>query len=327
MKALLLISGLLMGLLAHAGEAQVTVLETPFFREPDASSKVIQYARQGETIYIHPAELTEESGGEFVRSKDHQGRDAWVLRKHVHIWYQDAREMAQKTLRPDPTDYRLYEPLPEGYPLRRPYEARAWAQIAYTSPWAASYPYREKQIAEAYSQNFEFSGAFMRKLDTHEAGRWWGGPMMTIRHSHAEYVLSNYLTQEDWMRIGFGGVASYDAYRSEKNRINLISALLVYPYAQATIDMQLRSQHNQTDRRSYGGWNAGARLGAQWQRVNILSNLDMVMGLWGELESPLSMRSKNTAQRPTWWRHNKGDTFGTGFNFTLAAQIGLQSSY
>lgn len=48
------------GMRLRENKAMVTALEAPLFPAPSAESKVVQYVRKGEEIYIHPAEFAQD---------------------------------------------------------------------------------------------------------------------------------------------------------------------------------------------------------------------------------------------------------------------------
>lgn len=353
---------LLICLPAFAGQGRVSVLEAPMFKRPSTQSKIVQYVQKGETIYIHPQVLVDEKKYQqfrppeekrlqvekslaqdpdlqdpffdeetepyneklnFVLTKDNQGRDAWILRKHVHVWYEDEREFTQLEPRPDPTDYRLHEPLPENYPLYDHDKVRGWLLLSAGSSFAKNYPYNEKIKAESYGPQFDVNAAMLwMRPDPRE--RHYFGALLTVRTSSSDYVIDDRRSEETWTRVGFGPIFTYDPYRYEQHQITIYVAPILYPYAQASIT---QSKDAINDTRSYWSWGGSARAGAQYSRVHLIGILDLVIGVWGEAESPLSMRSKNTASVPAWWAHNKGDKFNTGFTYTLAGQIGIQTSY
>lgn len=347
-----------------AGEGRIVVLEAPLFRRPSVKSKIVQYVQKGETIYIHPQVLVDENkynhfrpsekkrreiekkmandpdlkdayfdGQEsnynprmnFILTKDNQGRDAWIIRNHVHVWYEDEREFTQLDPKPDPTDYRLVEPLPDDYPLYDNDKTRGWIQFSVGSEFSRNYPYREKIVAESYGKQLEFNSAMLWQRASDTSDRTYLGAFLTVRTSNSDYVLESRKSTETWTRIGLGPLITYDPYRHGKNRVTLFFSPIIYPYAQVSVTQEDRT--GILDRRAYWGWSGSGRFGAQYQRLKITSTLDFVVGVWGEIEAPLSMRSKNTARVPSWWASNKGDNFSTGFTYTLAGQIGIQSSY
>jgi hypothetical protein len=327
------------------------------FRKPDISAEVVQYTRKGQRIYIHPAVVVDRSkfanvplnekaykkklaednampisedvanyhdGMDFILTKDKQGRDAWMLREHVHVFYEDQREHAQKDPYPDPTDYRLLEPLPETYPLVRNELLRGGLAFSMGSPYVRTYPYNEKIKAEATGNQLEVHGQLSRQLKFDERGRWFGGGMFTVRTSQNRYTLETRRSDEQWTRIGGGGHMTYDAWRTDDQRITLTGSLIVYPFSQASIS---QSMGGVEESRNFTGWNLGGRTGAQWQYLRLIGELDFVLGVWGELESPMQMQAKTSTNRPQWWAAGKSDTFNANATFTFAGIVGFQSTY
>ncbi len=340
-----------------AGEGMIVVLEAPMFRHPDRTSDVVQYTRKGQRIFVHPAVMVDRAryndipfsdkalkekladgdpmaiskdvadyhdGMDFILTKDKQGRDAWMLREHVHVFYEDQRERAQKDPYPDPTDYRLLEPLPDTFPIVRQERLRGGFSLSLGSPYSRNYPYNQKIKAEAAGYQLEAHGQMTRQLQIGGRGRWYGGGMVTVRTTQSRYTLETRRAAEQWTRLGAGGLLTMDAWRSDTQRITLTGALIAYPYSQANIS---QSDDGVEENRNFWGWNFGARTGAQWQRVRILAELDLVMGVWAELESPMRMQAKTSTNRPEWWGGSKSDTFNPNATFTFAGIVGLQSTY
>ena len=54
---------------ALALEGTILVLDAPIFAKPDETTKVIQYYRKGDKIYIHPSEAIRENYGDEVFTK------------------------------------------------------------------------------------------------------------------------------------------------------------------------------------------------------------------------------------------------------------------
>lgn len=349
--------------MAHAGEGRIVVTRTPMFSRPSLTAPIVKWVKLNDTIYIHPQVLVDyrkylelapdmdrrkklekelaaspefqdgflEGSNQgynpnlkFVLTKDGLGRDAWVLRKHVRVWYEDEREFQQLDPRPDPTDYRLREPLPPSYPFQSVAGARGWAQFSLGSPWIRNYPYREKIQSESYGRQLEFALAFQWRRPSDLTDRVYVGWMLSVRNSESDYTLETRQTHEQWSRVGTGPILSYDPYRDEDNRITMYFAPLFYPYARAIV---AQNDDTKGDSRQYWGWNASGRFGVQYSRIELFPSVDLILGVWSELEAPFSMRAQTRAKVPSWWAQDKGDKFNTGFTYTLAGQVGLQTSY
>jgi len=327
----------------------------PCFACQYLNSPVIQYAKKGQRIYIHPVVVTDREAYDirptkkaierqkkredlflkvkpevenyhdaypFILTKDNQGRDAWMIREHVYIWYEDAREFTQKIPNPDPTDYRLLEPLPTFYPFNRSETLRANMRFSLGTPLTQNYPYREKIQADSYGYQLEFNASMTRRVRKEPSNRLYAGGIFSLRTVNSDLTLETRRSRERWNKMGLGGVLSYDPYRTDLHRITLSWAAIANPFHQVSISQT--DATGVTEIRNFMAWNFSSRLGAEWQWLKITETLDFTLGAWSELESPLNFNSTTPSNRPEWW---SGNQFNAGFSFTLAAFIGLQSSY
>ncbi len=354
MKAFLLLAISLSSLL-YAADGVVVVVEAPMFRVPDINSPVIQYSKKGERVYIHPVVINDREAYDirpsqkalerqkktedpflkvkpevknyhdaypFILTKDNQGRDAWMIREHVHIWYEDQREFTQFAPNPDPTDYRLLEPLPSSYPFNRSETLRANMRLSLGTPLTQNYPYQEKIQADSYGYQFEFNATMTRRVRKEPSNRLYAGGMLSLRSVNSDLTLETRRSRESWNKIGFGGVLTYDPYRSDLHRITLSWAAIANPFNQVSISQS--DLNGVTEIRNFLAWNFSSRLGAEWQWLRVTETLDLTMGVWSELESPLNFSSSTATNRPEWW---SGNQFNAGIAFTMAGFVGLQSSY
>ncbi len=344
---------------AVAAEGMITVLEAPMFRVPDANSPVVQYVRKGDTVYLHGSVLSRErhlaitpekeaeilqqlnrqetdplyrdmpvaqKHPDFVLTKDNQGRDAWLLRSHVHVWYEDEREAGQRAPTPDPTDYRLLEPLPDAFPFDRSPRGRGLVLLGLGNPSTVTYPYKETLAAEGYGYQYELSAHLTRLWGNDPLARLQWGGLVLLRTSRSEYVLQTRRAEESWLRVGLGPMLSYDLHRTEKQRLTLWGAALGYPYNGAQISQQEPGVTD--DRRHFWGGNLAARAGTHWQLLNFMPDTDFIVGAWAEAGSAIQMQSLKSAKVPEWWRGGgKNDSFDTGYTAVFGAQIGIQSTY
>ena len=142
---------------SFAGVGIVTTLEAPIVRSLEVDSPTVMTKRKGEKIYIHdryfkngPNEIifvqddetkeasfsqmeNDEGYEKFYETIDKNGQKAYISRYYVKLITHDAREFTQNITPfvPDPNDYRLEEPLPEGYPIRKPEMGRARVSFSF----------------------------------------------------------------------------------------------------------------------------------------------------------------------------------------------------
>jgi hypothetical protein len=364
-RAILL--SLLLSSECFALEAVVTVLETPMFREKNLNSQVVQYLRKGDVISIHgsvdritkydhmaphPAKLAELnrrieadparfdpmfSGktpelinpevDEFIPVVDRQGLRAYVLSQHLYIYYENMREMGQTTIQPDPTDYRLEEPLPKHYPLFTFSGYRGLGFIGVTQPYNESYPYNSTVRMKGYMSPLDFNYVLLRKTPDDVQDRFFIGGVLGVRYFENSYLLENLrLSEETGLKVSLGPYIAFDAYKGEKNRINLHGSIHVNFFNQLNIAQSFGSER---DLRNYRALTLAPRLGAQYHRKKIMPELDLdfVLGTYLEVESAGTYHAQNAGRAAGWWQSNANDSFRTRPVFSLALFLGLQTAY
>jgi hypothetical protein len=353
---------------AIALEAVVTVLETPMLSEKNLNSQAVQYLRKGDVVkiqgvmgrrsrYAHlapPPEklkaLSEEiendpsrfdpmfSGkprlavdpeqDEFVPVMSRQGHISWVLAEHLYFYYEDTRELAQTTIQPDPTDYRLEEPLSPNYPLATPVGYRGQGILGVTQPYTENYPYRGSILAKGYMTPVDFNYTIMRNSQNDQQDRFFYGATLGLRFLENSYLLSNLRTSEETMlKIGLGPYLNYDAYKGVKNRLALYGSLNFNLFNQLTISQS--DSNRLRESRTYRSITIAPRLGTQYHRKNILEDLDLdlVLGTYLEFETPAHYRASSPARIPAWWREQVGDSFTTRPVFAVIFYLGFQTAY
>jgi len=338
MKFLLLI--LMFTSEVFALEAVVTVLETPMLREKDLDAKVVQYLRKGDVIKIHPAigntkkydhmapkdfKAPDFDTSEFTPTLDRQGNIVYVLTEHLYVYFEDLKESSQKVLAKDPTDYRLQEPLPKNYPLSSLSGYRGQALFGFTQPYYQSYPYHETIKAKGYNSPTDFTFTLLRQSPGDHGDRLYLGSTLNVRFFENNYLFSdNRQSDEKGFKVGIGPYVSYDAYKGEKNRLNLYMAVNFYFFNQLYITQSFREV---SDTRTYRAYSVSPRIGLQYHRKNIMENLDFVLGTAMESELPTVYEAKNRAYEASWWRSATSDKFTTTTTFSLGGYLGLQAAY
>lgn len=350
-------------------EAVVTVLETPMLRHQQINSRVVQYLRRGDVIKIHPSaarstrfdqmapsrqkldELLKEidsdparydpmfSGkktpmvnpeqDEFIPVLDRQGLTAYVLSSHLYVFYGTSRELDQSAIHPDPTDYRLEEPLPAGYPLLSPSGYRGQGVLGITQPYNESYRYKSNIRNKGYQSPLDFNYTILKRAPKDQQDRLYLGATLNYRYFANAYLLEGgRLSEETGHKLGLGPYLSYDAYKGERHRVNLYASLNINLFNQLTVAQSDRRQQLE-DTRIYRTITFAPRLGSQYHLKKFLeeTDLDLVLGTYLEMESPTSFHATNRARQPDWWQRAGSDSFRTQPVFSLAAYLGLQTAY
>lgn len=345
-------------------DAVVTVLETPMLKSKGLDAPVVQYLRKGDVIKVHPsmnntdeydhlapdtkkiAEIQKElddspewkqdplfdgkptavaKSDEFIPTLDRQGNTVYVIRDHLYIYYTSSKEFDQVTLRKDPTDYRLEEPLPKRYPIYSPTGYRGQFLLGITQPNSESYPYRSNVKTEGYSSPVDANVTLMRQAPDDKFDRFFLGVNLNLRSFSNSYTLFNGNTAEErGMKFGMGPHISYDAYKGTKNRLNLYGLVNVNLFNQLNI---LQENAGIEEQRNYRAINISPRLGAQYHRKQVLEDIDFVLGTSLEMDPATTFRSNSAANQEDWWVNRGSDKFKTRTTFTLAGYLGVQSAY
>ena len=262
---------------------------------------------------------------EFIPTLDRQGNTVYVLSEHIFVYFNDSREHLQRVSRKDPTDYRLEEPLPRKYPLKTTTGLRGQFILGLTQPYYESYPYKDPIKRKGYTSPVDMHLTFMKQAPGDYQERLFIGGTMALRVFQNSYTFQDRrYSEEQSVRFGIGPTISYDAFKSEKNRVNLSGTVIVNLVDRMYISQKL---DNLSEDRLYTGNSVAPRISLQYHRKQILEDIDFVLGTAMEMGSATSYQAKNGAGQSTWWRHLGSDKFTTRTTFTLGGYVGLQSAY
>jgi hypothetical protein len=346
-------------------DAVVTVLETPMLRYPSLEAPVVQYLRKGDVIKVDPslankdkydamapkAEKLKEiherlsqtpewnedpmfkgdtlpgrDDDPFVKALDRQGKTVYIIREHLYIYYDNQKELNQRVAFEDPTDYRLEEPLPKNYPLYAVTGYRGQILLGLTQPYYESYPYASKVKTKGYTSPFDFTATALKREARDKEERYYIGWTFNLRYFNNTYSLVNRRrSEETGLKIGFGPSVAYDAFKGEKNRLNMFFNLNLYLFNQLFINQ--KDDTGLSDDRVYSAYTVVPRFGVQYHRKAVLEDIDFVIGTSMEVEPPTTYRANSAPTQRSWWEGGAPDKFNTRATFTLAGFIGFQSAY
>lgn len=356
----LLIPFILLTKTAHALNGTITVLEAPLFAIPDDSSKVIQYYRKGQLIYIHPQEAAQDDfieslgplvstvtpdlvpdvlfennkayapveNAQFYKTISRNGKEAYILKEHVFLNYKDPREFNQKIIKHDNTDYRIQEPLPTNYPFKTETGYRGLMQFSLGRPNFQAYPYNEN-ISDAqidFSKEFNFIWSKVEKTDIDK--RFFFGVMSSVHSSSIDYLLENQLATQENIRLSVGPSASYDILRNNQFALNSYLSLQALLYDSMDITIQ-DSVQNLKDRRLYKSlFSVSGVLGLNAIFSKTLYVFDTVIGSNVRINSSKTYKTVNGGREPSMWNSSSSnDEYFQPFTSELNFYIGLQSDY
>lgn len=262
---------------------------------------------------------------QFIPTVDRQGNIAYVISDHIFVYFGDRREFEQRVALKDPTDYRLEEPLPKRYPLLSPTGYRGQFLLGITQPYYESYPYNQSVTTKGYSSPVDATFTLLKQAPGKYDERLFIGGSLSFRTFENSFTFADRrLAEERNYRFGLGPTISYDAFKGDKNRINLSGTIILNLFDRFNI-----SQRDATRRenRVYEGYSVSPRLHLQYHRKQIFPDLDFVLGTSLEMGSATSFRAKNAGKDTTWWRAIGDDKFTTRTTFTLGGYVGIQSAY
>ncbi len=349
---------------ALALEAVVTVLETPLLKDKNYGAPVVQYLRKGDVIKVHPSlnndpsydhlapskeklakikkELSDSpewkedplfSGvnhevsleDEFIPTIDKQGNIAYIIKEHLYFYYNNSKEFTQVPLAKDPTDYRLEEPLPKHYPLYSPRGYRGLFNFGLTQPYNESYPYLSNIKLKGYMSPIDLNATLLRQSPDDKFDRFYLGGTISFRFFKNSYSLFNGVTStEEGIKLGIGPYVAYDAYKGEKNRINIYGSINFNFFNQLNVSQK---KNNIEEARNYRSLSFSPRIGLQYHRKHITENVDFVLGTSIEMEPATTFQSNSAANQEDWWRSRGNDKFRTRTTFALAGYLGFQTAY
>jgi len=341
-------------------EGVITVLEAPVFSSPNLKSKIIQYHRKGDTVYIHPAEFTKDiyqdlfeedpetikkyetkyhneftdklfdvgetyfpnPRSKFVKTLTRSSKDAYILKEHIFLLYEDARELSQKVVKVDPTDYRIDEPLPKNYPIRSETGYRGQGYIGLGTPMGQSYPYAEKINDTGYDFNKEFTFVFSRQVKFDETRRFFFGGMLNFLHSFSTYLTNNIEAKETELRLGIGPYLSYDIWKTDSLIINISSSLLLNIFNLKSINQEL-SLIDFSENKDYESTYFSPKIGSTLVIRDFLSEYDFISGVNITLNLPHTYTATDNSGTSSYWQ----DSFSVGYFAEQTYFIGLQTDY
>lgn len=262
---------------------------------------------------------------EFIPTVDRQGHRAYVLSDHIYVYFKDSRELKQEALATDPTDYRLQEPLPKKYPLTEPAGFRGQILFGFTQPYSESYPYLQNVKTKSYTSPLDANFTMLKEVSGDYDKRFFYGGSFHLRTYKNTFSFQDGRVAEEYsLKFGLGPTLSYDAYKGEKNRVNMSGSLMVDILDRLAIK---QSDGNADERRLYTGISLGPRINLQYHRKEITDELDFVLGTTLEVNLPARYTAQDPGKNAAWWRGLGNDKFNTRTTYALGAYIGFQSAY
>jgi len=338
-----------------AAQALVQVLEAPLFSVPDQDSPVIQYLRKGDKIFIDNTHLRKEISSteeleiskqelakynklypdsfitnkinetprSYIKTIDRLGRTAYILREHIAILYHDSRELSEKPLKYDPTDYRIEEPLPKDYPLKKPYQIpyEGILSLGYINKNDRAYNYTEGITKSTLAHGYTLGAVWSRKKNRNSL--FYSGYQFNLKLAESRYALSTRSSQEKETRFGLGIYAHWIFFEKKNFRLNLAGGARLNVWDNKRI-AQTEIATNQIETRSFNGPSVTGHIGVFYQQKKALGDqISFLIGYDIAPTIPLSQKSDNSAANTSWWQESAGERLGANLTIEQSLYFGL----
>lgn len=342
--------------ICYAESGVIAVLEAPLFSNPSTKSDVIQYKRKGDKVYIHSSALKQDKLKHIIRKdvsknsfytyqeeypdqlfqKENEkldilfyktmtrsGRTAYILKKHVFVFYNDTRELVQDIPQKDETDYRVAEPIPKDFPLKAPSGYRGQILFSIGSPTNQPFPYSQKTIDSGFDFNKELSFVWSKQFVSKKSQSqrlFWGGEF-NIFTGQSRYITDDIVASESQLRLSTGPYISYDAWIKPKHTINIHGSLLLnfYNTRDITQDFEDNDIEDQTVR--YTSLYISPTIGLSYHYKKIIGSLDIVSGV-KVIMNPSHTYKTRQSVKDQWTSQYKVD-----LNFDQSYYLGIQTDY
>ncbi len=333
-----------------AGEAMIVVHEAQLLKEPRVDAKVVQSVRKGQHIYIHKKHFLnspldsryfkehypdlikyeEDEHPGYYLTRDNTGEDAYLPKEYAKLIYRDGREITQSVtpFKPDPFDYRLPEPLPEGYPVLRENSYRSAISLFAGPDLKSNYPYTSVMEKEKFSQRGGLQLNYLTRANWDTQDRvYWGGTFH-IWASTAEYDLFDGTNStENKGQVGFGPVFSYDTWKTEDYMINLLLQV-TFDYNRVLIKREDRGDELKEER-SFTGFTVSPKIGTSFHFINVFESGSFFIGADMQLILPTTLTSNTEPNAPDLWNQygTSEDTLAYPLTAIWNGMIGFQFQY
>ena len=338
-----------------AAKAIVLVHKTAILKEKNINSTVVQYVNKGQEIFIHDrdiaaspylpnyekgenafsansrieTEIPQAQHLEFYETMDNLGRPAYIQGKHVKIIYNDFREIHGKITpeKFDKTDYRLKEPLREGYPIIQDDDVRAGLSVGLGTPRRIHYPYTSSISSEKYDLRKSFNTYWLNKVDWDDFGRFYYGWNLHFYDINKSFFLTNGGdTTELGGEFAIGPMLSYDAFRNKKVRFSYTGSL-VGIWTRIIVRQTGPGEGAQTDQKLYRNYSLSPKIGANFQRINLLPGVDFYAQVEAQVHFGHKLNTSSRTINDLFWREHKADKIIVPQGGMLTVYLGIQNSF
>lgn len=330
---------LILSLPAFSLTGIITAHKVPIYMDSNINSQVLEFIKLGKKVFVHDTHGREkiyynhnmnDPEKSFYLTLSKNGQEAYIEKRFVKIAYQNNTERMERVSpfsKNDPTDYRLEEPLPRGYPLNNMDKKRAIGTFLTTPALKISYPYKLDKKKSRYGNRLGFNLIYLSKVNNDNYDRFYFGFKTHFLTSTNEHIYeNNNRSSETLTQIALGPYISYDFFRNEKYLISNYLALPV-SYNRAYLEVQGDSIVS-GESRIFSNFNLTPETGVFLKRRNFIPDLDFVLGVGIQVFTKSAYkRSKASGTQSIWQTDSENDQLEIPHGISTLFSIGIHSSY
>jgi hypothetical protein len=352
MKSIFVMTFFLLSLnLAHAGKGVIVVLQAPLLSSDSFDSHPVTHVRKGQEIYIHDKHFglssdnitfdgmaddedidKVEDGFDkegFFQTLDASGNAAYIERKYVKLIYNDQRELLSN-VRPykfDPTDYRLEEPLPKGYPLTQEKQFRAGAYMAFGPPRHVNYNYVSPVVGQKFTTRIGAEVFYSKKVNFDIYDRFYFGGMGHVySFESASSMEDDSTAEEKGGEFGAGPFLSYIYFRNNNWRMTF-SGGLTFNYYRSLVKIGSESGDDEEER-FFQGFYFTPKLKTYIVAKNLIPAFDLMAGFDVTMNIPTNISGTSEIINSNQWQQDpSADNIHLPFGATWSFIIGINATY
>lgn len=285
-----------------AAEAIVIVLQAPLLKEAKFNSRVLQYIRKGEKVYV-PNELISKDTKlpNFIPTFDRAGNVAYVSSYFIKVITNDELENQTPISygEHDPTDYRIEEPIPSTYPFSNISYLKA--SFSFTMGNNIKSPYEYNKTFGQQDFTTEKGGRFLitKRVEFDKYDRFYFGALLILSSTHNYIIFSDTTNStENRSILRFGPMLSFDAFSGRDWRITFGSGF-TYNYHKTSI--QFTGLNQSGEERFFTGFSLSPVLSAYVQIENIFPAFDIIAGTDFNFYQNRTLSATDVAAVPELW--------------------------
>lgn len=331
-----------------AGEGLVIVLDAPILSEPDLESQIEQFVRKGQKVFIHAKHfwgspdspvymkrgdrrrlnlpVREDKG--FYETKTRTGNIGYIPKAYVKLMYLDRREFSENIspFKHDPTDYRLDEPIPDGYPLVETEKVRAMFSFGTGPDFKTNYNYGQFIETEEFSNRYEMNLLYMWKADFDKFDRFYFTLNFHFQTAQADFqMFDEQKTTEIRTQFGLGPGLSYDVFRNEDWVLTSAGALSLN---QNKFTVSQTDTNDDFEERIFKGLSMTPKFYTYATKKNFIGPTHLSFGMSYQLFLPHSLKSSTPIEIPELWQDvASNDRIDIPLGGILTFFVGVMGTY